>query len=300
MAPVALSFAVAALAAGCNNYGATGRCGAGATCGGDPSGSWAVADGCEFQPVRPTQPIDTSKFMGTVGTQWPALIAPPQPQPTLVQQTQSGDWCSTLLVTGSGASTMVTNVFLWHEAPLVDPADSKVSFFAADHSYTTRLMLTTKKLAPEQRARNATHFAPRCLQANGGNPSCADLGAALTTFYMAATPTVPSTFDNFNCTQSASDGGCDCSYDMNILVTDSGRWLQPNNANNTFDPGQPMVQETDALLFNGVEIDSQGPSPGMTFKTDLCRGGNELELSGNNGTPLLGVYGLVNLTLTPM
>src|SRR5262245_45501279 len=77
------------LAAGCGK-GAAGNCPARGDCGGNPAGNWAVTDFCQVNPVRPAQPEDVTEFTGTTGAP-PPMIAPPQPNPVVLQQTTSGD-----------------------------------------------------------------------------------------------------------------------------------------------------------------------------------------------------------------
>ncbi|MDB4983543.1 MAG: hypothetical protein JWM82_4295 [Myxococcales bacterium] len=278
--------------AGCGK-GAKGDCGPIVACGGDPSNggsaTWGLADSngvCQYLPARPAQPLDVIDFEGQTPPR-PPQIAPPQPSPVVTQQTTSGDWCSTLVVTGSGADTMVGNVNLWHQAPQLVTGKlpdgtyaSSMKFFKDDHSYVTTLRLAD---------RNMTHFAPVCLLASGGNPSCADLKTALTTFYKPANASPP-TFDDFACAL-ASDNGCDCTYVYQVLVSDTGKWT-------VLDDGQTMLQESTQYLYGGFPVASQ--SPGTTFQTRFCASGGYLDVSGDRGSALAGVQGLRNLSLVLM
>jgi hypothetical protein len=267
-------------AAGCGQ-GAKGGCPALDSCGGNPAGTWTVSDVCQFQPVRPAQPISTNDFQN-MNPPLPPTLAPPQPQPVLQAQSTSGDWCSSLVVTPSGS---VMNAMLWHDAPKL--IDGTLLFI--DNSYVTKLTFSTKDFPPE---RNTTHFAPRCLMANGGNPTCQQLTTGLTDFYKAlkVSISVPETYQNISCAPSAADGGCDCTYIYVLQVDDAGDYLVRDDGT--------MLQDSHIFTFNGAEAFSQ--SPARTFETTMCATpGVSLQLSGPNGGSLAGLQGLRTLTLVP-
>ncbi|HVR01607.1 MAG TPA: hypothetical protein VMT47_05720 [Polyangia bacterium] len=267
-------------ASGCGE-GAKGGCPALASCGGDPVGTWSVIDdSCQFQPVRPAQPVDVTAF-GTI-TPPTAMIAPPQPNPVVLQQTTSGDWCSNLVYT-ENPDPEVLNVVLWHDAPLLTTA--KLTF-GPDFSYLTALTFSTVGL-PAQR--NTTHFAPRCLLANGApSPTCAKLATALASFYMSSKPgVIPANFDQIEC-GDASDGGCDCTYVYTVAVSDSGMWKAD---------GGSLLQDSTLFLYNGTAVAAQ--SPATTLETSFCARGGALQLTGNRGGSLFGILGLRTLVLAP-
>jgi hypothetical protein len=268
-----------ALAAGCGQ-GAKGGCPALDSCGGNPAGTWSVSDVCQYQPVRPAQPVDTSDFTNMTPPLAPTL-APPQPAVVLLQQTSSGDWCNSLDVR---PDNRVANAVLWHDAPKL--VDGQLTFIDADHSYVTKLKFSTEGFAAE---RNMTHFAPRCLVANGGNPTCDQLAAGLKMLYMAANPFVPDTFQNISCTTAASDGGCDCSYIYVVQVDDAGTYRVRDDG--------VLVQESGVITFNGATAFPQSPS--RAFETTMCATPGVLELSGANGGALSGLQGLRTMALIP-
>jgi len=276
-----LALGLGALAAwGCGD-GAKGGCPALDSCGGNPLGTWSsITDVCQFQPVRPAQPVDVTAF-GTI-TPPTAMIAPPQPNPVVLQQTTSGDWCSSLVYTES-PDPEVLNVVLWHDAPLLTTANI---LFAADFSYLTALTFSTAGLPV---ARNTTHFAPRCLLANGApSPTCAKLTTALTSFYMSQKPgVIPANFDQIRC-GNASDGGCDCTSVYTVAVSDSGTWRAESGT---------LFQDSTLFLYNGTAVGAQ--SPATTLETTFCARGGTLQLTGNRGGSLFGIMGLRTLVLSP-
>jgi hypothetical protein len=272
-----LALAVAsALAAGCGQ-GAKGGCPALDSCGGNPAGTWSVSDVCQYQPVRPAQPFDTTDFTNLQPPMAPTL-APPQPAPVLLQQTASGDWCSSLDVRPDGR---VANANLWHDAPKL--VEGTLTFI--DNSYVTKLKFSTEGF-PAQR--NTTHFAPRCLVANGGNPTCQQLADGLTALYAPANAFVPATFQNIVCTQ-AGDGGCDCTYVYVVQVDDGGTYLVNQDG--------ALLQESGTITFNGVQAFQQTPS--RAYETTMCAAGGVLQLSGAHGGALAGLQGLRTMVLVP-
>jgi hypothetical protein len=205
---------------------------------------------------------------------------PPQPNPVVAQQTTSGDWCSSLVYNPDGT---VTNANLWHDAP--ELVSGTLKFFDTDHSYTTALKFSTMNLAT-----NLTHFAPRCLVANGGNPTCDQLAAGLTMFYMPQSATVPPNFANIACT-TASDSGCDCTYVYEVDVADQGNWAIDATDQTT------LLQDSMVFTYNGVV--AAGQSPASTLHTKFCAENGGLELSGDRGGSLFGLLGLRTMVLGP-
>ena len=212
----------------------------------------------------------------------PPTLAPPQPNPVLPQQSTSGDWCSSLVVTPTGS---VMNAMLWHDAPKL--IDGTLLFI--DNTYVTKLTFSTKDFPPE---RNMTHFAPRCLMASGGNPTCAQLTMGLKDFYEAlkVSIAVPETFQNIDCAPSTADGGCDCTYIYVVQVDDAGNYLVQEDGS--------LLQDSHVFTFNGKEAFSQ--SPARSFQSTMCASpGASLQLSGPNGGALAGLQGLRTMTLVP-
>jgi hypothetical protein len=285
-----LALVLGLLAVSACGSGAQGTCRALDSCGGDPAGSWTVQGGdvCQVKPIKPAQPQDVTDFMNTTGAGAPT-IAPPQPNPVVVQQTTSGDWCSTLVYNPDDS---VSNAKLYHEAP--DLVDGTFKLFAADHSYLTDLLFSTENLPVERRT---TFFAPRCLLADGGHPTCAKLEMALTKFFEPANPTVPPNYGNFSCHVPAGtavgldapDVGCECSYVFKVAVADQGTWLVQN--------GNVLLQDSTVFTYNGIEQKSQ--SPNTSIHTIFCSAGGSLQLSGERGGSLFGIQGLRTLVLVP-
>lgn len=281
----ALSSAVAAATlvivcgSGCGGVGAEGTCPALDSCGGDPTGTWNVVQACEYQAVKPTQPTDVNDFMATP----PMLptLTPPQPQPTQLVPTTSGDWCSALDYSGG----MVNNVTLWHDVPALLPGSAVA--FNPDQTYTALYKFSTQ--GPGYR--NTTHFAPICLTANGASPTCAQLAAGLTAFYVpgTGTPPPPATFNDINCTTSPSDQGCDCTYYYALQVVDQGTWSKSGNT---------IFQENSNFTYNGVPL--KLGTPAQTMQTTFCQKGTVLELTGANGASLSDLIGLRTLRLQAM
>jgi hypothetical protein len=267
-------------AVGCGNKGATGSCTDLVACGGSPVGAWAsIVDSCQFQPVRPAQAIDVTEFTQNSTGPMAAMIPPPQPNPVVTQQTTSGDWCSSLVYNPDNS---VSNVQLWHDAPILDAANIT---YGPDMSYLTALTFSTKSFPVE---RNTTHFPLRCLIANGAPPppSCSMLAAGLTTFYKPQSAGVPPNFDPITCVD-ASDGGCTCTYVYTVVVSDQGMWKAD---------GTTLLQDSAVFLYNGAMVNSQ--SPGTTLKSTFCAQNGRLQLTGPSGGSLFGVLGLRTLELS--
>ncbi len=277
--------------AGCGGKGAEGPCPLIDACGGDPTGNWQILEGCQYLPVRPTQPTDVNDFMS------PPLsptLAPPQPQPTELAPTTSGDWCFALDF--APPPDGLQNVSLWHDAPRLQPG-STVAFYT-DNTYQAVYLFSTSYPG----ARNSSHFAPICLTANGGDPTCADLATALTTFYAAKTavpaigthpapPAPPATFSNIQCVTSTADQGCDCTYVYQLQVVDQGNWSAASGT---------IFEESSNFQYNGFTPTKLG-SPAQTVQASYCRtDATTLELSGARGESLSDLVGLRTMLLQKM
>ncbi len=271
---------------GCGGVGAEGTCPALLSCGGDPSGTWTIQQACEFEAVRPTQPTDVMDFMAQPNTpSIGATLPPPQPQPTQLAPSTSGDWCFGLDYNDS----QVKNVSLWHDEPVLQPG-STIVFDSMDHTYTATYQFSTHGPG----FNNSTHFAPICLAANGANPppTCTDLATGLTMYYAAgtSTPQPPNTFNDIKCTTSSSDGGCDCTYYFAVLVVDSGTWSYS---------GDTIFEQNSNFTYNGQAV--KLASPVDTMQVTFCRqdggGHHTLDLSGARGGSLSGLVGLRTMRL---
>ncbi|HEX3850980.1 MAG TPA: hypothetical protein VHW01_08440 [Polyangiaceae bacterium] len=279
----ALVFAL--LAAACSGKGRDGSCTDGAICGGDPSGSWDVVGSCQYaadtidQQFSPREQIQTP--------QPPVLTDSP------VAATTNGDWCSRLYYSPTDVDPMHPNskvlvVDLPHPAPPL--AGGQISFNNASGStpanYQVSLSFATS---------SSTHFTVQCVQFGGASPSCGDLATNLQQFYVSKAGVnaqgmmqAPS-FANIAC-NAASDGGCDCSYDYKVTLTDVGTWQGLGNViSEAGDPG--------AYLYNGQPA-AASQEPTKALLASFCRAGNTLSLSGYDGSFISGAPGLRVLSLS--
>ncbi len=253
--------AVAALVAGslgCSGKGVAGNCPDLPACGGDPSGTWQINSECEFDV--PQQPSSLSPIASAYTTpQTPALAAPP------ASSTNSGEWCSGLvyLPAGTTGSNAIGGI-AFYTAPL-DFSQGNVTFTASDDPATQLFQFTIGVKSSVQ----TTHFTPTCLQAYGANPSCDDLTAAL----LAQGTSV--NYQNPSCT-TASDNGCDCTYNLADTNGDSGQW---------------RVLGSTIYTFNS-------PSGHPAQAMDFCVNGSTMTLSGKDGSHLLGSAGIRSMQLT--
>jgi hypothetical protein len=280
---VALAGLAAAAAPACGK-GAKGSCPQLDICGGSPASDtfWQVTDFCMVPSVRPSQPSDVSDF--TTMMPLAPTIAPPQPNPVVATQTTSGDWCSSL---NYKPDDTIGNANLWHESPQIsaDPTKPSTMFFGKDGSYLTKLILEVPQ------GQDFTHFARRCLIANGApNPTCDKLAKGLTDFYKPIKDSVPPTFSNIMCAD-ASDGGCDCTYTYTVQVDDSGTWAISKEDNTL------LLQDSPVLQFNGATMNAQATT--TMLQSSICASANRLELSGVRGGSLSNIQGLRTLVLAP-
>jgi hypothetical protein len=257
----ALTVSVAATSCG-GNTGAQGSCPDGASCGGDPSGSWKVTQTCQFSPPRPIQPLTYTEY--TAKPQDP-LVPPVQPLPST-----SGDWCSGLFYPGPGA---ITNVELWHDTAQLT---SGTLTFSKDKTYQANLTFQARD--------QVTHFATACLETGGFSASCSGLQTDLTSFYAMAKG---QNFKNIRCTEaSTSDGGCDCTYTYEVDLSDQGTWSTS---------GGLLFQNSQTYTYNGLAVQEYQPQV-PTISNYCVRGG--MTMTGYQGASLSGVLGLRTLTLS--
>jgi hypothetical protein len=256
----------------CAGKGAEGSCGAAADCGGDPSGNWQVNGFCQYDALAPFRPMSLSEQAQPI--QNPSL-APLQPQPTT-----DGNWCYDLVY--SPSDTMhpdgsVKSANLWHGAPGVH--GGSVSFDSAMKTYAIDLSFSENG--------DVSHFSQYCIQFSGASPTCAQLATQLTAFYMANAAGAIA-FQNISCAMGFPDG-CDCSYDYNVELKDTGAWSQNDNV---------LFESSVTYKYNDQAVASQAPtiSQGVTF----CRNGDSLTLTGYEGASLSLAPGLRTLQLKPM
>ncbi len=245
-------------ALGCSGKGVAGQCADLPACGGDPSGTWQIQNECEFDV--PQQPTSISPVASAYTTPQTPALAPPPGSPT-----NSGEWCSGLVylpATSATANQLAGVAF--YPAPL-EFNQGNVNFTASDDPAQQLFQFTIGVKSAVQ----TTHFTPACLQAYGANPSCDDLTAGL----LAQGTSV--NYQNPSCS-TASDGGCDCTYNLADTNGDSGQWRIIGNSIYTFN----------------------SPSGHPAQAMDYCVNGNTMTLSGKDGSHLLGSAGIRTMTLT--
>jgi hypothetical protein len=239
---------------GCGGRGAAGTCALYGACGGDPAGSWTLDDACESLVVKPYQQISLPDQLKQ--PQDPTL-EPPQPQPTT-----SGDWCSQLVYQPTDTSAPIKSVVLWH-----GPLDIRggALYHNMDATYTATIIFG----APQR-----VFFPGACLtayQSQAAKPTCMQLAADLAD-YLTTQPS----FSKIECTEQS--GGCDCSYDYQLISADLGVW--------EVDPADPM-----AIIHHS----KNGSEP---QRSAFCVDGDTMKLSGADGTSMLGQQGLRSLSYT--
>ena len=278
----ALVFAL--LAAACSGKGREGSCSEAAVCGGDPTGTWDVTGSCQYaadvldQQFSPREQVQTP--------QPPVLTHSPVPATT------DGDWCSRLYYSPIDSSpnspdSKVVTVDLLHSAPGL--SGGQISFNnstgGAPAGYRVSLNFNTL---------NSTHFTVQCLQFGGATPTCGELATNLQQFYVSkagldsqGTAQAPS-FTNISC-NGASDGGCDCSYEYHVTLTDVGTWQVLGTViSQAGDPG--------TYLYNGQPV-AASQQPTKAQLASFCRLGDTLTLSGFDGSFLSNAPGLRVLSL---
>jgi hypothetical protein len=270
--------AIGLLSAGisaCAGKGTEGSCGVAADCGGDPSGNWQVNGFCEYDALSPYRPMSLSEQ--TQQLQNPSL-APLQPQPTT-----DGNWCFDLVYSPPDAMHVdgsVKSVNLWHGSPTVQ--SGTVSFDSAMGSYAVDLNFVQKSVM--------SHFSQSCIQFAGATPTCAQLATQLTAFYTsnAMGSGGKAAFQNVACVLGVPDG-CDCTYDYEVELKDTGAWSQNDNI---------LFESSVSYKYNDQAVASQTPTStqGVTF----CRSGDSLTLTGYEGASLSLAPGLRTLQLKSM
>jgi hypothetical protein len=245
-------------------------------CGGSPIGVWNTNGSCEFKTNRQDQPLSPDELIALPVL--PVLTSSP------VAPTTAGDQCSQLIYlpvdSAGGPNTKIKSINLWHDAPALTTGQVT---YKDDTTYAISLKFA---------GYNVSHFSPYCLQSAGANPSCSDLVANLTQYYSdkstadAAGNKSPD-FANIACAV-ATDGGCDCGYDYQVTLADIGTWHPA---------GSVITQSSDpsGYTLNGRSAGSQRPTSAMA--SSICVAGDQLTLSGYNGSPLFHVPGLRVLTL---
>jgi hypothetical protein len=248
--------------AGCGGRGAAGTCATYPACGGDPAGDWTLDIACESLVVKPYQQLSLPEQLRQPQT---STLEPPQTQPTT-----SGDWCSQLIYQPTDTSAPIKSVVLWH-----GPLDIRggALYHNQDHTYTATIIFG----GPQH-----TFFPGACLiayQSNAAKPTCSQLGADLTEYLTTqpsfAKPGMPGTQGIECVTQS---DGCDCAYDYQLISADLGVW--------ELDP-------TDSTAI--IHHSKNGSEP---QRSAFCApsGSNTLQLTGIDGTSMLGQQGLRSLS----
>jgi hypothetical protein len=192
------------------------------------------------------------------------LSQTPTPQPA---PKSSGDDCAAVVYEPNilpNSATHLKSASLPHGIGTVFGIPLVMS---ADHQYN---------IAVETQSNTTFHFKPSCLTAYGANPSCSELGSALTAYYVG----MGNFSGSFTCTL-ASDNGCDCVYPFASYEADTGTWQVSGNVLYFFsggeDQGQPVTETTFCV-----------PPDGKTFS-----------ISGRNGESMFNVKGFRTVTLVP-
>jgi hypothetical protein len=275
----------ALLAAACSGKGREGLCGDGPICGGDASGTWDVVGSCQYAADAIDQPFSPREQVQT--PQPPVLTNSP------VAASTDGDWCARLYysptdVDANSPNSKVLTVDLPHSAPPL--AGGQISFNKASGSTPANYQVSLGFAAS-----GSTHFTVQCIQFGGATPSCGELATNLQQFYVSKAGVnaqgmmqAPS-FKDIVC-NSASDGGCECSYNYQVTLTDVGTWQPLGNViSESGDPG--------AYQYNGQPV-AASQQPTKAQLASFCRAGDTLSLSGYNGSFLSGAPGLRVLSLS--
>jgi hypothetical protein len=162
---------------------------------------------------------------------------------------------------------MITLLPLPSHAP--GPVQQVSMLLSPDHQYNVAVQSTGVTTG---------HFAPSCLQAYGANPSCSDLEAQLTTSQQGQ-PNFLIHDPPFTCVK-ASDNGCDCTWYWQSTEADQGVWQTSG----------------DILYF----FSNQGTNQPIIETTFCAKPGQQLAVSGRNGSSMFSVEGLRTMTLVPM
>jgi hypothetical protein len=278
----ALVFAL--LAAACSGKGREGLCSDGPICGGDPTGTWDVMGSCQYPSDAIDQPFSPREQVQT--PQPPVLTSSP------VAATTDGDWCARLYysptdVDANSPNSKVLTVDLPHPAPTLN--GGQISFNpvgTAPAKYQVSLGFA---------ASGSTHFTVQCIQFGGATPSCGELATNLQQFYVSKAGVNAQgmmqapTFKDIAC-NAAADGGCDCSYNYQVTLTDVGTWQPLGNViSEAGDPG--------AYQYNGQPV-AASQQPTKAQLASFCLAGDTLSLSGYSGSFLSGAPGLRVLSLS--
>jgi hypothetical protein len=243
-------------------------CPAGTPCGGDPSGTWNVADGCRDPVFAGPVPVT---YLGQ-----PAEMAR-QPRPTMT----SSDWCSSLFI----GATAVTSFTFPHDT--LSPAGGHITY-ASDNAQQG---LGSYQAVINTSGRGGIDLSPTCLERSGVSLTCEALATQLRTFaaLKVTDPGVPCSdspseppacqfyfsYSNIDCGQNAADG-CRCEYDVSFAGALHGRWSRT---------GTVLTHSDDSKML---------PS-----QADYCvgDGGGTLSLWGHDRTSLLNQNGIRTLLL---
>jgi hypothetical protein len=240
----------------------------GTACGGDPTGTWNVAQACRDPTFTPPVPVT---YLGQ-----PIQMAR-QPGPMMT----SSDWCSSLVLGSSG----ITAFTFPHDT--LSLSGGQLTYVGGDDPDPLRRQ--TYQAVINTSGPGGIDLSHACLDRTGMIPSCDAVAAALTTF--AATrpqdPGVPCTdslsepslcqfyysYQDIRC-QGGASGGCRCTYTVSFTGKFGGRW------------------QNDGGLLTHSDASKMLPS-----EADYCVAGATMSLWGHARTSILGMAGLRTLTL---
>jgi hypothetical protein len=261
----------AVLTAGCDKlFMQKPLCSALGDCGGDPSGSWALAPGHPSCVEDPYTPPPDPRLVGADLP--PARMPPPDPA--------TYDWCDLLIVTGGDQSLQHAPKFFTGTPPV--------------GAAWVRYQNGVYTLSVTQTGTFDLNFSPTCVRAFGAkdgraadiNPPAlpdggpAPLGPSLSICKQIEVQ-VPLKLDSANklaiqhvtCDPTA-DGGCGCTFDLFSTVESTGPYsLQPGN----------ILLQLSATAF--------------PQRSTFCNRGDHLELTGADGAYLFSTPGLRTLDL---
>lgn len=186
-------------------------------------------------------------------------------------RTAADDWCSKLVYSSAGVQD---GLFLGTEfLPIVAvSADGKaVSHINYVSDPTCGQNCGTYEALLVFEGTSTTNFPLGCLRQHIPNPSCDDLGAKIQTLV-----NVLPTIQNVKCRMGADGDSCDCTYFVTTatIAGDAGAWRVEDNL---------LIHFPGTLAQAGL--------------TDFSIVGNQMQLHGHNGQPLLAHDPLRNLGL---
>ena len=192
-------------------------------------------------------------------------------------RTAADDWCQKLVYGANGVSDglfLGTDVLPILGGPQVSAVDGKTTSditYSPDPTGLCGQNCGYYAVTLVFEGTSTTNFPLGCLRQHIPNPTCDDLSAKIQTLV-----NVLATIRNVQCTQGANDS-CDCTY-LSTTATSApelGAWRVKDNL---------LIHYPQTLALAGL--------------TDFAIVGDQMQLHGHNGMPLLAHDPLRNLTLS--